>query len=149
MLAAEVIAIRAVSGVPGMHKLFRTALAAAITLVASAPSLAAEVDPLGLWELKSGDSRFDFTYCGDGTRLCAKVVWLNDYQMTTPARKQLGTNALEQAVHVGANTWKGPMTYDGHTATATLSFTSPDNLVVSGCYLMFFCKSYELKKVSK
>jgi len=132
-----------------MSKLARILVAAAMTLGLSAPSLAAEIDPLGLWELKSGDSRFDFSYCGDGTRLCAKVVWLNDYQMTTPARKQLGTTALDQAVHVGANTWKGPMTYDGHTATATLSFTSPNDLTVSGCFLAVFCRSYELKKVAK
>lgn len=132
-----------------MQKLLKSAIAIAAALALTAPSLAAEVDPRGLWELKSGDSRFDFGYCGDGSKLCAKVVWLNDYQMTTPARKQLGTNALDQAVHTGTNTWKGPMTYDGHTATATLTFTSPKDLVVSGCYLVFFCRSYELVRVSK
>lgn len=125
---------------------FAVATTLALTVV---PSFAAEVDPRGLWELKSGDSRFDFAYCGDGTRLCAKVVWLNEYQMTTAAKNQLGTNAVDQAVHTGANTWRGPLTYDGHTATATLTFTSPNDLVVSGCYVLVFCRSYELVKVAK
>lgn len=125
--------------------------AGAVALLAlalgSAPAFAAEFDPVGLWQTTSGESRYDFAYCADGNRLCATLVWLNADAMKSPARKQLGTYAVNAAVKTGSNTWRGPLTYNGMTASTTLTQTGPKQLTIAGCYFIW-CKSFELVKVS-
>jgi hypothetical protein len=120
------------------------ALALAIGI---APSLGADFDPRGRWQTTTGESRYQFVYCGDGSKLCAVLVWLNKTAMKTPARKQLGTYAYTYATHTAANTWRGRLTYDGMSTVATIKLTSPRKLTISGCYFIW-CRSFDLVKIS-
>ena len=55
-----------------------TAAAFSLALCAS-PAIAAPVgDPVGTWQITSGESRYEVEMCGDGTALCATLVWLRD-----------------------------------------------------------------------
>jgi uncharacterized protein (DUF2147 family) len=127
----------------------KAAALAGLTLAAGlGPALATEFNPIGRWQTTTGESRYDFSYCGDGSRLCATLVWLNADAMKSPARKQLGTYAVNEAVKAGANTWRGPLTYDGMTANTTLTQTGPKQLTISGCYFIW-CKSFDLVKIGK
>ena len=125
----------------------RRAVVAVLALaVGIAPSLGAEFDPRGLWKTTTGESRYHFVYCGGG-HLCATLVWLNQAAMKTPARRQLGTYAYTNAVHTAPNTWRGTLTYNGMSTTATVKLTSARKLTISGCYFIW-CKSFDLVKVS-
>jgi uncharacterized protein (DUF2147 family) len=132
-----------------MHKRHTTLiLATAMLVLGAAPALAANFDPRGRWQTTTGESRYDFGYCGDGSKLCATLVWLNADAMNTPARRQLGTHAVESAAKTGSNTWRGPLTYDGMTADTTLTQTGPKTLTIAGCYFIW-CKSFDLVKISQ
>ncbi len=110
------------------------------------PAVAADIDPRGRWQTTTGESRYDFDYCGDGTKLCATLVWLNAGAMKSAARAQLGHYAVTEAKRVGANIWRGPLNFDGKTANTTLTFTSAKTLTIAGCYYIF-CKSFDLVKI--
>jgi uncharacterized protein (DUF2147 family) len=132
-----------------VQKPFKMLLTTVLALALSAgPLLAADFDPRGRWQTTTGESRYDFAYCGDGSKLCATLVWLNADSMKSPARKQLGTHAVNQAVRTAANTWRGPLTYNGLSTTATLTLSDPKHLTISGCYIVW-CKAFELVKISK
>lgn len=127
----------------------RGLVAAGMTVLFSAAALAAEpeVNPTGRWQTTSGESRYDFTFCGqDNARLCARLVWLNDYGMKT-AGDELGNYAVTEAVHAAANTWKGVLHYQGKTANSTIVLTGPKSLTISGCYFII-CRSFDLVKIS-
>ena len=124
-----------------------SSIVASVLLVATTlPGLAADYDPTGRWQTTTGESRYDFDYCGDGTKLCATLVWLNAGAMKSPAKKQLGHYAVTEAKRVGPNTWRGPLNFDGKIANTTLTFTSAKNLTIAGCYYIF-CKSFDLVKI--
>jgi YD repeat-containing protein len=124
-------------------------LAAAVALTLGvAPSLGAEYDPRGLWQTTTGESRYNFVYCGDGSKLCATLVWLNAAAMKSPASKQLGTYAYTLATHTAPNTWQGTLTYDGHSTVATITLATARKLTISGCYF-FWCKSFDLVRISR
>ncbi len=53
----------------------RAILASLFALIAVAPTLAS---PVGVWEIEMRDSRYDVTLCGDGTQLCAELIWLGN-----------------------------------------------------------------------
>ncbi len=123
--------------------------AAGMVAVLTGAALAAghEVDPTGRWQTTSGESRYDFTYCGaDDAQLCARLVWLNA-DATKVAGNELGNYAVRQAAHTAANTWKGVLHYQGKSANSTIVLTGPKSLTISGCYLIF-CRSFDLVKIS-
>ena len=74
-------------------------------------------------------------------------MWLNADAMKSPARAQLGTYAVTLAEKIGANTWRGPLNYNGMTADTTLTFKTAKNMTIAGCYFVW-CKSFDLVKVS-
>ncbi len=132
-----------------MQRQFKKAIAIAVALVLGVmPAFAGEYDPLGRWQTTIGESRFEFSYCGDGTKLCATLVWLNADAMKSPAAKQIGSYAYTLASHIGANTWRGILAYDGRTTLATIRLTTPKTLTVSGCYFIW-CRSFNLVKLTR
>jgi hypothetical protein len=113
------------------------------------PALAGEFDPRGRWQTTTGESRYDFAFCSsDASKLCASLQWLNAAGMQTPARKQLGTDAYTNASHVGPNTWRGVLSYNGLSTQATVTLASSHKLTISGCYLIW-CRSFDLVKISR
>lgn len=120
------------------HKLFRTrpgrALALALTsLSLIAPAQVFAADPTGTWQTRSGDSRYMVSYCGDGTELCARLVWLRDDARTEENLAYLNTNVVTGADAAAENRWTGVVTYGGETFTGSLSRTGADELKLRGC----------------
>jgi uncharacterized protein (DUF2147 family) len=110
------------------------------------PALAADFEPRGIWQTTTGESRYRFDYCGNGSRLCATLIWLGAGAMTSPAPAQLGHYAVTEAKRVAANVWRGPLNFDGKTANTTLTFKSAKALTIAGCYFIW-CKSFDLVKI--
>ena len=127
-------------------RLISSVLAATLLVAGVLPALADDYDPRGRWQTTTGESRYDFDYCGDGTKLCGTLVWLDAGGMKSAARKQLGHYAVTEARRIGTNTWRGPLNFDGKTADTKLTFTSAKTMTIAGCYYIF-CKSFDLVKI--
>jgi uncharacterized protein (DUF2147 family) len=103
----------------------------------AAPALAA--DPTGTWQSTTGESRYQVTYCGDGTQLCAKLTWLREDARTAENLAYLNRNVVT-AMPAGANSWQGQLAYDGDVYAGKLTMVSDDALKLRGCKGMF-CQS--------
>jgi uncharacterized protein (DUF2147 family) len=112
----------------------------------SAPVLAADLDPVGQWEVTTGESRYRVTHCGNsGKELCAKLTWLRE-----DARTEKNLGLLNKTIVRGApadeNEWQGTVVYDGEKYDATVTLISRNAMRVHGCSGMF-CKSFELSRL--
>jgi len=116
--------------------------------LAAGPGFAANLDPQGVWQTTSGESRYRVAFCGDGTELCATLVWLNADAMQSPMAKQLGTYAFEGGEKRGSNAWRGTLHYDGRSTQATVTLSTAKDLNIAGCYFIF-CRKFELVKIAK
>jgi uncharacterized protein (DUF2147 family) len=134
-------------GVKAMRK-FLSGLVVALALLPVAAS-AAEVDPTGRWETTSHESRYDFGFCGPAhDLLCAKLVWLNEGGMKSPAAKQLNTYVYTDGKKTGAGRWRGTLAYDGKSTAATITLTGANSLKIAGCYFIL-CKSFDLVRFAQ
>ena len=77
-----------------MNRLSKWALAMVVGLSTIAPAFAS---PAGTWEIEYRDSRYDVTMCGDGTELCAKLIWLGNGADTEENLPYLNTFLIDQA----------------------------------------------------
>jgi uncharacterized protein (DUF2147 family) len=117
----------------------------AAALVA-APTIAQDTSPVGIWEIDSGESRYQVETCGDGTQLCAKLVWLRDDARTAENLAYLDTYVVEGARFNGANAWQGQVNYEGDTFDGRLTMVDADTIRLNGCKGIF-CKSMELERI--
>lgn len=110
------------------------------------PVLAADLDPVGQWEVATGESRYRVSHCGkSGEDLCAKLTWLRE-----DARTKANLNLLNKTIVRGApadeNKWRGTVVYDGQKYDATVTLVSRNAMRVHGCSGMF-CKSFQLNRL--
>jgi len=121
-----------------MH--FAKMLAAAVLTVgiATAPALAA--DPTGTWQSTSGESRYNVTYCGDGTQLCAKLTWLREDARTEENLAYLGRFVVKGAQPTSDSSWAGKVAYAGDVFDGSVTMQGNNALKLKGCQGMF-CKS--------
>lgn len=120
----------------------------ALATLGVAPVLANDYNWRGYWRTTSGESGYSFEPCGDGTRMCAVLVWLSPDGQKTPLRTSMNKYAVYEAKRVGANTWRGPLLFMGQRANTTLTFKTPTKMTIAGCYLVW-CKSFDLVKVAR
>jgi uncharacterized protein (DUF2147 family) len=121
-------------------------LAIALTLVglASAPALAG--DPTGTWQSNTGESRYDVSYCGDGTQLCAKLTWLREDAQTKDNLALLNRYVVTGAVPAGENSWEGDLAYEGDVYAGRVTMVSDNAMKLKGCQGMF-CKSMSFSRI--
>ncbi|HEY8595619.1 MAG TPA: DUF2147 domain-containing protein [Devosiaceae bacterium] len=114
------------------------AVAALLLGTLATPLLAADLapSPVGKWQVTTGESRFQVTTCGDGTELCAKLVWLRKDMRTAENLKYLNTYVLKGALPVDANKWRGTVQYQGQTVGGSLTLVDNDRMVLTGCQLV-------------
>lgn len=124
-----------------MFKLSRLVLASALALVSIAPAMAS---PVGVWEIESRDSRYDVTLCGDGTQLCAELVWLGRGADNPTNMPYLNTLLIDRATPTKQGVWKGKLQLFGQTADGTISLVGPDQITLRGCVALILCKSYQM-----
>lgn len=126
-----------------MKTLVRTLVAAVLSVALVAP---ASASLSGIWEIETKDSRYDVTMCGDGTELCAELIWLGNGGDTAKNRPYLNTLLIDQARPVGPNKWKGELNLFGQTASGTITRLGEDTVRIQGCVLFVVCKSYKLHR---
>ena len=125
----------------------RWMLAATLAVGSVAPAAAEQFSPVGRWKSATGESHYDVSLCGDGTQLCAKLVWLRDDALSDETEPYLGTYLIENADAVAQNTWQGEVHIFDQTLGGTITVVDPRTISLQGCYLVVICKSFELKKM--
>jgi uncharacterized protein (DUF2147 family) len=127
-----------------MSKLFKMPLVLALTAAMTLPALAAS--PEGVWQTTTGESRYRVEMCGDGTQLCAKLVWLSDSPVNNGSEQYLNTYLIENANKIADNKWSGQVHAKGQTLSGTVTLRDADTIDLQGCMLVVFCKSFVLKR---
>lgn len=129
--------------------MFRKAAYLALAMVSAASTLpvnAGELSPVGTWQTKGGESRYEISYCGQGDQLCARLTWLAPSARTADNLPYLNKYVVKNARPSGQNTWKGRVRFQGQTIGGKMRLVSPDTLKLNGCKLIF-CKTLEFKRV--
>lgn len=124
-------------------KLIAGLLAAAALAV---PGAAQDVNPVGTWQLDSGESRFEVSLCGDGTQLCAELVWVHPDARDEDYAQFLGQPVAAALQQSGPAQWRGRVTLEGRTVNGTVRMINADTLRVTGC-VMAMCDSVTMVRV--
>ena len=125
---------------------FAKALGATVLAAGLAATPAMAADPTGQWQTTTGDSRYVVTYCGDGNQLCAKLVWLRSDARTDQNLAYLNRFVVSGAVPVGANSWKGNVSYDGDVFAGQMTLVGNDQMKLRGCKGLF-CQSLSFERI--
>jgi uncharacterized protein (DUF2147 family) len=128
-----------------MKRILKTVMAFALGASLVGPSLAS---PVGKWEIEFKDSRYDVTMCGDGTQLCAKLIWLGNGADNPQNMPYLNTFLIEGAKQTAPSKWEGTLHLYGNKAQGTISQVGPDQLSLRGCFLLVVCKSFQMYRMA-
>jgi len=129
-----------------MTRLLKILAATAVAFAMTAPALAAPLSPVGVWETENGASRFKVELCGDGTQVCAKLVWLRDDARTPDNLRYLNTYVLKGAKRALENKWRGNAQYQGETVRGTLTVLDADSMTINGCKGAL-CERIDLRRI--
>jgi uncharacterized protein (DUF2147 family) len=120
--------------------------AAAIVLAVSiAPAFAAQ-SPAGTWQTTTGESRFEISLCGDGTQVCAKLVWLREDARTAENLPYLNSYVLMGAKRALENKWRGQAEYQGELVKGTLTLVDANTMTINGCKGAL-CQKFALTRI--
>ena len=123
----------------------RTAAALFLAAAIATPAAAAQ-SPAGTWQTTTGESRFEVTLCGDGTEVCAKLVWLRPDARTPDNLAYLNSCVLLGAKRALENKWRGTAEYMGEVVKGTLTLVDADTITINGCKGAL-CQKFELTRI--
>ncbi|NOZ33582.1 MAG: DUF2147 domain-containing protein [Alphaproteobacteria bacterium] len=128
--------------------MIRLVLAALILLVSASSASASNhaISPTGSWASANGESRFTVTLCGDGTELCARLVWLRKDMRTAENMAYLNAYVIRRARAVGANRWRGTVNVYGERTSGRIELVDNARMRLVGCRLVL-CQSFEFKRI--
>jgi uncharacterized protein (DUF2147 family) len=126
--------------------LIKTIAAAAFALCAAAPALAQDLSPVGTWQTTTGESRYAVTYCGDGTALCAKLIWLRKDAQTPENLALLNKHVVQGARATASNKWRGTVKYDGQTVSGSVTLVNRNKMSLRGCQLIA-CQNVDFVRI--
>ena len=129
-----------------MKKLMRNLLALAMSAALAAPAMAV---PLGVWEIEYKDSRYNITACGDGTQLCAELIWLGNGADNKDNLPYLNTFLIDRAVQKAPGKWEGTLHLYGQKAAGTITQVGQDQLSIRGCLVVVICKTFQMYRYTK
>lgn len=124
-----------------MTALRKLALATSLILASASAALAS---PAGIWEIEMRDSRYDVSLCGDGTELCATLIWLGNGADNAENLPYLNTLLIDHAREIKPGQWKGQLHIYGQSADGTITQVSDDQITLKGCVAFVLCKSYQM-----
>ena len=111
-----------------------------------APALAS---PVGIWEIETRDSRYEVTLCGDGTQLCAELIWLGNGADSAENLPYLNTMLIDHAEQSRPGEWQGELHIYGQNAAGTITQVSADQITLQGCVMLVVCKSYQMYRYTE
>ena len=123
--------------------------AAMALVVAAALTIPAAASPVGMWEIEMRDSRYNVTMCGDGTQLCAELVWLGNGADNAENLPYLNTMLINEARQSRPNQWKGDLHIYGQSAAGTITQVSADQITLKGCFAFVICRTYQMYRYTE
>ncbi len=121
----------------------------AIFLFSVVPVFAELIDITGIWEADDGESRYEVTFCGDGTQLCAKLIWIRPDVTNDRNRVYLNTYVVNKAKKYSNREWRGKIFVYGVTVSGNLQAFSEDRIMVRGCALLVICVRQGLTRIAR
>lgn len=106
-----------------------------------------QFDPTGLWEADAGDSRFDVTLCGDGTQICAKLVWIKPSEVNTRNINYLDKYVIFEGKRATPSEWRGQIDIYGTRVGGSVKIAGQDKIQVVGCAFLVLCQGFGLNRV--
>lgn len=123
-----------------MTKLIQTLTAAMLALSIAVPVLPAaagqipaSVTPAGKWETATGESRYQIEFCGDGTQICATLIWLRDDVKTPENLAYLNKMVVTGAKKTAPVKWEGNVIYEGASYSGSLVMLGTNKMKMAGC----------------
>ena len=104
---------------------------ALLFLLFSSASFAQSASPEGTFRDKFGTT-VRFSYCGNGTQLCAVLLNIGGASRTT-ANLAFVNQRVVKANKTSARSWKGTVNFFGMKANGTITLVKPDTINVKGC----------------
>ncbi|MCZ4274078.1 DUF2147 domain-containing protein [Maritalea porphyrae] len=130
-----------------MSKFAKIMSVVALSMSISGPAMAENLNPEGTWTPGNKESRYDISYCGKGTDLCAKVAWIDPKFVNDDNKKLLGTDLFSEIPMRGRSKWRGTINFQGHRVNGTVKQLAADKLSVKAC-VFFLCEEVLLDRVA-
>ena len=106
---------------------------------ASADAWAQSMSPTGLWESTDGNTHYAVSLCGDGTQLCAYLIWISPRVINRNNRRFLNTSIFRFLEATGPNSWEGEIVVDGRAVQGKVRQIGANQLEVTGCVMVVLC----------
>lgn len=103
------------------------------------------ITPVGQWEADNKESRYDVTLCGDGTQLCAELVWIRPKDINRRNKQYLNTYVVYEAERSRPAEWRGDINVYGTTYSGSVKIINQNKLLLTGC-LFILCETFELNR---
>ncbi len=103
------------------------------------------ITPVGQWEADNKESRYDVTLCGDGTQLCAELVWIRPRDINRRNKQFLNTYVVYEAVRSRPAEWRGDIMVYGTTYGGSVRIINQNKLLLTGC-IFILCETFELNR---
>ena len=132
-----------------------TGTLAVVIMVISTVGAVANNDPLsrfspaGIWQADDGDSRYDVTLCGDGTQICAKLIWIKPDKINNRNIQYLDKYVIYEGNRVRPAEWRGNIDIYGVSVGGSVKIVNQNQLKVTGCAFGFFCQGFELFRIEE
>ena len=117
------------------------------TSFATPNNLAQTFNAEGLWEALELDARFDVSYCGDGTQICVKLVWIKPSVINQKNRTLLDTYVIYEGRSTSPLIWRGKLNVYEYTFDGKISVLEENKVAVQGCAFFIFCKSFTMDRI--
>ena len=131
-----------------MKHLTRTMIAAVAmgAILSVANAFANDLSPIGSWQSAGGESRYEVTLCGDGTKLCARLTWLRADMRTAENLQYLNTYVVRGARSINTNKWQGTINYAGEKIGGSVVLVNANKMRLTGCKLLA-CQTLDFNRV--
>ncbi len=136
-LLALILGLLPLGAVAGEHDVTNTDMADADILGLGG------ITPVGVWEADNKESRYQVTLCGDGTQLCAELVWIRPRDINRRNKPYLNTFVVYEAVRARPAEWKGDINIYGTTYGGSVKIINQNKLLLTGC-IFVLCETFEL-----
>jgi len=132
------------------NSFFRFFIAGFLSLIMGVTPLLANknIDPSGIWQAEDGESRYEVTLCGDGSQLCAKLIWIRADVTNDRNKVYIDTYVVNGAKRYSFREWRGNISLYGHTVYGNVQSFGKNRLKVKGCALIVICINKNLMRMA-
>ena len=106
-----------------------------------------QFDPTGVWEADDHESRYDVTLCGDGSQICAKLVWIQPDKINGRNIQYLDKYVIHKANRATPGEWRGQIDIYGTKVGGSMKIVGQDKIDVVGCAFYVLCQGFSLDRI--